>query len=90
MGYSGARGELIHEKNLNLKISCQTPFKGIYCPTIFIWLKVASFDRPLLKVEMRGFLANSARPPSIPREPYRTIMQRIMHSSLTYKCHCVR
>jgi hypothetical protein len=27
MGYSGARGKLIHEKNLNLKISCQTPFR---------------------------------------------------------------
>jgi hypothetical protein len=27
MGYSGARGTLIYEKNLMLKISCQTPFK---------------------------------------------------------------
>jgi hypothetical protein len=27
MGYSGAPGTLIHEKNLKLKISCQTPFK---------------------------------------------------------------
>ncbi len=27
MGYSGARGKLIHEINLKLKISCQTPFK---------------------------------------------------------------
>jgi hypothetical protein len=27
MVYSGARGKLIHEKNLKLKISCQTPFK---------------------------------------------------------------
>jgi hypothetical protein len=26
MGLSGARGTLIHEKNLKLKISCQTPF----------------------------------------------------------------
>ncbi len=26
MGYPGARGKLIHEKNLNSKISCQTPF----------------------------------------------------------------
>jgi hypothetical protein len=27
MGYSGARGKLIHEKNLKLKISSQTPLK---------------------------------------------------------------
>ncbi len=27
MGYSGARGTLIFEKNLKSKISCQTPFK---------------------------------------------------------------
>jgi hypothetical protein len=26
MGYSMARGKLIHEENLNSKISCQTPF----------------------------------------------------------------
>jgi hypothetical protein len=38
MGYSGARGTLIYEKNLKAKISCQTPFNGrntsffiIYC-----------------------------------------------------------
>ncbi len=28
MGYLGARGTLIYEKNLMSKISCQTPFKG--------------------------------------------------------------
>jgi hypothetical protein len=27
MVYSGAQGKLIHEKNLKLKISCQTPVK---------------------------------------------------------------
>ncbi len=27
LGYSGARGTLIYEKNLKPKISCQTPFK---------------------------------------------------------------
>ena len=27
MGYSGAQGTLIYEKNLKSKISCQTPFK---------------------------------------------------------------
>ncbi len=27
MGYSGARGTLIYEKNLKSEISCQTPFK---------------------------------------------------------------
>ncbi len=30
MGYSGARGTLIYEKNLKAKISCQTPFKSVY------------------------------------------------------------
>ena len=28
MGYSGAQGTLIYEKNLKSKISCQTPFNG--------------------------------------------------------------
>jgi hypothetical protein len=31
MGYSGARGTLIYEKNLMSKISCQTPFKIKKC-----------------------------------------------------------
>ncbi len=36
LGYSGARGTLIYEKNLKPKISCQTPFKqfnhqNVYC-----------------------------------------------------------
>jgi hypothetical protein len=30
IGYSGYREKLIHEKNLELKISCQTPFKADY------------------------------------------------------------
>ncbi len=30
MGYSGARGTLIYEKNLKAKILCQTPFKGLW------------------------------------------------------------
>ncbi len=29
MGYSGAQGTLIYEKNLKSKISCQTPFKHV-------------------------------------------------------------
>jgi hypothetical protein len=29
MGYSGAQGTLIYEKNLKAKISCQTPFNPI-------------------------------------------------------------
>jgi hypothetical protein len=29
MGYSGVRGKLIYEKNLKLKILCQTPFQNI-------------------------------------------------------------
>ncbi len=29
MGYSGARGTLIYEKNMKAKISCQTPFNSL-------------------------------------------------------------
>ncbi len=35
MGYSGAGGKLIHEKNQKQKISWHCPFKGI-TPTIII------------------------------------------------------
>ncbi len=31
MGYSGARGTLIYEKNLKAKILCQTPFNRKEC-----------------------------------------------------------
>jgi hypothetical protein len=34
LGYSGARGTLIYEKNLKPKISCQTPFKAFYKCTV--------------------------------------------------------
>jgi hypothetical protein len=36
--YSGAQGTLIYEKNLKLKISCQTPFnlKSVVAPGIVI------------------------------------------------------
>ncbi len=40
MGYSGAQGTLIYEKNLMSKISCQTPFKYIIT---FIALEVELF-----------------------------------------------
>jgi hypothetical protein len=30
-GCSGALGKLIHGKNLNSKISCQTPISGLLC-----------------------------------------------------------
>ncbi len=39
MVYSGARGTLIYEKKLKLKISCQTPFKAsktVYCILSFL------------------------------------------------------
>ncbi len=36
MGYSGARGTLIYEKNLMSKISCQTPFNPISGPVWYI------------------------------------------------------
>jgi hypothetical protein len=31
MEYLGARGTMIHEKNLKSKIPCQTPFKLLNC-----------------------------------------------------------
>jgi hypothetical protein len=37
MGYSGARGKLIHEKNLKLKIACQTPFDIFLLPIPMGW-----------------------------------------------------
>jgi hypothetical protein len=37
MGYSGARGTLIYEKNLKAKISCQTPFKGFKDDKPSLW-----------------------------------------------------
>jgi hypothetical protein len=35
MGYSGARGTLIYEKNLMSKISCHTPFNLIAVAHLF-------------------------------------------------------
>jgi hypothetical protein len=41
MGYSGARGTLIYEKNLKVKISCQTPFKS--CINTFLFFKILPY-----------------------------------------------
>jgi hypothetical protein len=35
LGYSGARGKMIHEQDVNSKISCQTRFKVEGCR--FFW-----------------------------------------------------
>jgi hypothetical protein len=48
IGYSGAQGKLIHEKNLKLKISCQIPFNRLSPPFIFrclilCWLTMCRF-----------------------------------------------
>jgi hypothetical protein len=41
MGYSGARGTLIYEKNLKAKISCQTPFKiNVEKSRILSWIRI--------------------------------------------------
>jgi hypothetical protein len=46
MGYSGAQGKLIYEKNLKLKISCQTPFMPPYSPLFTLSLILpCSFSR---------------------------------------------
>ncbi len=45
MGYSGARGTLIYEKNLKAKISCQTPFKRLQIRALFpSWFSVQVFN----------------------------------------------
>ncbi len=52
MGYSGARGTLIYEKNLKAKISCQTPFNLFItlagAVLLHVWLYVASLRLPSL------------------------------------------
>jgi hypothetical protein len=40
MGYSGAGGKLIHEKNQEQKISWHCPFKGIIRRDLYYWLFV--------------------------------------------------
>ncbi len=40
LGYSGARGTLIYEKNLKPKISCQTPFNAYFKTHIFNWKNI--------------------------------------------------
>ncbi len=47
MGYSGARGTLIYEKNLKSKISCQTPFKctDVLLKTSFGMYKIVHNER---------------------------------------------
>ncbi len=49
MGYSGAQGTLIYEKNLKAKISFQTPFKKIYflSRTVCWWSSWRSCPTPL-------------------------------------------
>ncbi len=49
MEYLWAWGTLIHEKNLKLKISCQTPFKGIVQP-LELGARLNSFDSLLKTV----------------------------------------
>jgi hypothetical protein len=46
MGYSGARGTLIYEKNLKAKISCQTPVKyfPVLSPFVFKVCKKCKYD----------------------------------------------
>jgi hypothetical protein len=42
MQYLGAQGTMFHEKNLKLKISCQTPFKGLWSGYLEGFLKLVS------------------------------------------------
>jgi hypothetical protein len=55
MGYSGARGTLIYEKNLMLKISCQTPFYKTIWPLSVLKLAYHFELRPFLcRLSLRG------------------------------------
>ncbi len=56
MGYSGARGTLIYEKNLKAKISCQAPFKG--SPEYVAW-------NVLYHTSFRNYASFSLQVPSI-------------------------
>ncbi len=44
-GYSKAQGKLIHDKNLKLKISCQTPFSRAFLPCRSSYRIPSSADR---------------------------------------------
>jgi hypothetical protein len=72
MGYSGARGTLIYEKNLMSKISCQTPFNRgtvfyigdpdvimscLTCCTLSVWLWLR--DARSLACQWQTHLANA-------------------------------
>jgi hypothetical protein len=57
MGYSGARGTLIYEKNLMLKISCQTPFKRMLNYSAYNFKAhsqpvLISFRKPILSARL--------------------------------------
>ncbi len=43
MGYSGAQGTLIYEKNLKSKISCQTPFNKLIAITLMLIENIQEF-----------------------------------------------
>jgi hypothetical protein len=54
MGYSGARGTLIYEKNLKSKISCQTPFNETYMRRSGVWEELLLVDSRVQNVSVEN------------------------------------
>jgi hypothetical protein len=52
MGYSGARGKLIHEKNLKSKISCQTPFTVVIVAVWYLRTEHIYFTNSLGRIRV--------------------------------------
>jgi hypothetical protein len=64
MGYSGAQGILIYEKNLMSKISCQTPFNPEASSDPYLQagggLDCASYARPTAPTAQQTLLSSKA------------------------------
>ncbi len=69
MGYSGAWGTLIYEKNLKAKISCQTPFKTAFfdveCATKNSEVGYDIMLQPMWRYSHCKLVATSHNPPVI-------------------------
>ncbi len=87
MEYSGAGGELIHEKNQKQKISWHCPFnksdtrKSLIKGTSTVhrdevWLKEVSFDKPSLNGEALWFFGEF-HPPLILWDPFKVSRRRL-------------
>ncbi len=80
MGYSGAQGTLIHEKNFKLKISCQTPLKVYYCTHDLSVILIGA--RP--KIGPRTYLATGRRANHLTKEKQCKYCR--MHKTIDHLC----